>query len=198
MGKAQMYKAAARRFSNLSVREVEGEERKIILSFSSDTPYERWWGVEILSHSPDSVDLSRLNQIGILLFNHNADKVLGKILRAWIENSKGYAEVEFDDDENASGIFNKVKNGTLKGVSVGYTVESWEDVAAGKQSANGRYTGPCSIATRWTPLEISIVSVPADATVGVGRSSTDNVPVELFARERQLKINNNIFDEKEK
>ena len=198
MGQAQMYKAAARRFSNLSVREVEGEERKIILSFSSDTPYERWWGVEILSHSPDSVDLSRLNQIGILLFNHNADKVLGKILRAWIENSKGYAEVEFDDDENASGIFNKVKNGTLKGVSVGYTVESWEDVAAGKQSANGRYTGPCSIATRWTPLEISIVSVPADATVGVGRSSSDNVPVELFARERQLKINNNIFDEKEK
>ena len=62
-----------------------------------------------------------------------------------------------------------MRSGTLKGVSVGYQVSNWEDVDNGKKSLDGRFTGPCSIAKRWMPYEVSIVSVPADATVGVGR-----------------------------
>lgn len=53
-----------------------------------------------------------------------------------------------------------------------YSVDSWEEVVAGKTSADGRFTGPCQIARKWTPLEVSIVSVPADATVGVGEPTT--------------------------
>ena len=176
-----------------SIRAMEGEgnERKFILSFSSEEPYERWFGTEILDHGTGAVDLTRLNDIGVLLFNHNRDKVVGKINRAWIEDSRGMAEVEFDTDDASEVIFQKVRSGTLKGVSVGYRIDSIEEVMAGKTSADGRFTGPAEIARKWLPLEISIVSVPADGTVGVGRDAgeADETPISVF--ERQLQINNN-------
>jgi HK97 family phage prohead protease len=154
------------------MREIDGEdnERCRIISFSSEEPYTRWFGKEILSHEKDAVDLTRLNEIGVLLFNHQRNYVIGKIKRAWIEENRGMAEVEFDDDEDAEKIFRKVSGGTLKGVSVGYQVNAWLEVKAGEKSPDGKYTGPCSIAASWMPFEISIVSVPADATVGVDRS----------------------------
>lgn len=182
-----------------SIRAVEGEgnERKFILSFSSEEPYERWYGLEILDHTEGAIDLTRLNEIGCLLFNHNRDNVIGKINRAWLENNRGYAEVEFDTDDESEKIYQKVKSGTLKGVSVGYRVDSWEEVVANKTSADGKFTGPCSIARKWTPYEISIVSVPADPTVGVGREiekiqKIKKVERSLSYYEKQLQINKNI------
>lgn len=176
---------------DLRAVEGEGNERKFILSFSSEEPYERYFGPEILSHAPGAVDLTRLNEIGVLLFNHKRDDVVGKINIAWIENGRGNAEIEFDDDEFSEKIRRKVENKTLKGVSVGYMVEKWEDVASGETSQDGRFKGPCSIATKWTPFEISIVSIPADATVGVGREIEESSSNALY--ERQLEINKNLL-----
>ena len=185
--------------------EGEGNERKFIISFSSEEPYTRWWGNEILDHSEGAVDLTRLNEIGCLLFNHDRDEVIGRINRAWIENRRGMAEVEFDTDEKSDVIYKKVARGTLKGVSVGYRIDVREEVEANKQSTDGRFTGPADIARRWTPFEISIVSVPADATVGVGREwerTTENKIKEgekgvkgrsVDWYERQVKINKNKF-----
>lgn len=161
----------SRDLNDITIRAVEGKERTFRLSFSSEEPYDRWFGPEILDHSDGAVDLSRLNSIGVLLYNHDRDKVIGRIDRAWVENSRGEAEVTFDDDDASEKIFKKVQSGTLKGVSVGYTIDTWEEVMPNKQSADGKYTGPCSIARKWAPYEISIVSVPADPTVGVGRSA---------------------------
>lgn len=180
---------------NASIRAVEGEgnERRFELSFSSEEPYVRWFGPEILSHDDSAVDLARLNEIGVLLFNHDAGYVLGRVDRAWIEGKRGRAEVTFDDDEAADVIYQKVKSGTLKGVSVRYHVDAWEEVVSGKTSADG-FVGPCDIARKWAPLEISIVSVPADATVGVGRSCGDenaHKPMSLGAFEAQIKANKN-------
>ncbi len=185
------------RFMEAGIRALEGEgnERRFELSFSSEEPYTRWYGVEILDHSAGCVNLERLQSIGVLLFNHNTNKVLGKVEKAWNENDRGKAVIEFDDDDEAEVIRRKVAGGTLKGVSVGYSVETWEKVEAGKKSLDGRFTGPCHIAKRWTPLEISIVSVPADHTVGVGRSGepenvgSDLTPLEVF--ERLVQINEN-------
>lgn len=173
--------------------EGEGNERKFELSFSSEEPYDRGWCVEILDHSPGAVDLTRLNDIGVLLFNHKRDNVIGKIERAWVEGARGHAIVEFDTDEDAEVIFQKVKNLTLKGVSVGYIVESFEEVMPNGTSADGRFKGPCDIARKWVPYEISIVSVPADPTVGVGRDyepgkARKHAP---SLNERQLQINYN-------
>lgn len=199
--------SGVREFVNCSIRAMEGEgnERKFRLSFSSEEPYERWWGTEILEHKEGSMDLTRLNSIGCLLFNHDRNRVIGKVVRAWVENGRGEAEVEFDTDTDSETIFQKVSGGSLKGVSVGYQVSNWEDVAANKKSSDGRFTGPCSIATRWMPYEISIVSVPADATVGVGRSQENPKPQEepkgvssFYFYEKQLQINNNLLGGKTK
>lgn len=191
--------------SDCSIRAMEGEgnERKFILSFSSEEPYERWWGVEILSHSEGALDLTRLNTIGCVLFNHDRDKVIGKVLRAWIEDCRGNAEIEFDTDPESEIIYQKVRSRTLKGVSVGYRVHTWEEVAAGRKSSDGRFEGPCDIATFWEAFEISIVSVPADPTVGVGRSHDEpetTVPTveekgvsSFYYNEKQLQINKNHF-----
>lgn len=169
--------------------EEPGNSRKRILSFSSETPYRRYFGMEVLDHAENAVNLDRLNGSGVLLFNHDVNRVLGKVLRAWVENGRGYAEVEFDTDEDTEKVFGKVESGTLKTTSVRYTVDTWETVKAGAATADGRFTGPCEIARRWTPLEVSIVSVPADATVGVGRSEGDGLDLSLYERQIQININ---------
>lgn len=171
------------------------ESRRRIISFSSEEPYRRCFGTEILDHADHAPDLSRLNDVGVLLFNHDTDKVVGKVLRAWVENHRGMAEVEFDTDEDAEKIFGKVRSGTLKTTSVRYSVDAWEEVTAGKTSADGRFVGPCQIARKWTPLEVSIVSVPADATVGVGRAEGEERSAigELSAQEKQIQINKNRY-----
>lgn len=189
-----------RAFFDMGIQKMEGEgnERKFVLSFSSEEPYERWFGLEILSHKEGAMDMTRLNSIGILLYNHDKDKVIGKIRKAWIQDRRGMAEVEFDKDEASQTIFEKVESGTLKGVSVGYVVSNWEEVEKGKKSLDGRFDGPCSIATRWMPYEISIVSIPADATVGVGRSKEETEEVgDSYFYEKQLQINVNLLRRRE-
>lgn len=163
------------RYGEISIRAAEEgqeESRQVELSLSSEEPYQRWFGTEILSHDSDAIDTARLSEIGVMLFNHNVDYVLGKVVSVELDEEahKLRAVVEFDDDEESEKIYQKVKSGTLKGVSVGYRVSVWEDVEAGATSTNGRFTGPCSVAVKWEPMELSIVSVPADPTVGVGRS----------------------------
>lgn len=172
-----------------AIRSVEGQERVVELSFSSEEPYRRWWGVEILDHTEGCMDLTRLNEIGCVLFNHKRDQVIGQVLKAWNENGRGMAQIRFDEDEASDVIYKKVQSGTLKGVSVGYNVDSWEEIMPGKKSADGRFIGPCEVAKKWTPFEISIVSVPADPTVGVGREMMESTGRSWGYFERQLKLN---------
>lgn len=183
-----------RALMDCEIRAVEGEgnERTFVISFSSEEPYSRWFGQEILDHSEECVDLTRLNSIGVVLYNHKRDAVIGKINKAWIENARGCAEITFDSDAESEIIYQKVKSGTLKGVSVGYLVEDWEEVMPNKASQDGRFTGPCSIAKRWAPYEVSIVSVPADPTVGVGRSMDGGIDEVYETYIRQLQYNMNI------
>ena len=156
-------------------RNVDDEKRTVEVSFSSEQPVHRFWGDEILCHDDDCVDLTRLKALGVSLFNHNVDVVIGvpqnPVLNA--QEKRCHADIFFDDDADSDKIFQKVKKGILRGVSVGYQVDEWEEVPAGKKSTNGRFTGPCYVATKWTPLEVSIVSVPADSDVGVNRSIND-------------------------
>nr|DAW08807.1 MAG TPA: major capsid protein [Bacteriophage sp.] len=173
----------------MEFRAVEGEDRVVELSFSSEIIVERWWGAEILDHSDGCVDLSRLSEMGCVLFNHKRDIVIAKVEKAWIENNRGKAKIRFDEDEESDKIYQKVKSGTLRGVSTGYIVNNWESVLPGKKSLDGRFKGPCEIAKRWMPYEISIVSVPADASVGVGRSMEPVNGITADYYSRQLKIN---------
>ena len=153
---------------------VNEAERTAELTFSSETPYKRWFGPEILDHSDGSVDLTRLQEIGVLLFNHEPDHPIGRVEKVWIgDDSRGHALVKFDTDEESDRIFKKVSGGSLRGVSVGYRIKEYTQLKEGETSKDGRFKGPAVIVSQWEPLEISIVSVPADAGVGVGRSIED-------------------------
>lgn len=172
---------------------IDEAKRTATLSFSSEAPVVRssWlfgqW-TEILRHEPQAMDLTRMNSIGVLLYQHDSRMPIGGIMRAWLDElkRKGMAEVRFDADPQSDGVFQKVLSGTLRGVSVGYRVleEDWEVVKEGKKSSCGRFEGPCEIANRWMPYEGSIVSIPADATVGVGRDVGINSEMSeyMFAR----------------
>lgn len=161
----------------MQIRAVSEEEREIELSFSSENPVDRWFGPEILCHDEGCVDLSRLENVGSVLFHHGKDPVYGSLPIAKIksisingETKRGKAVVVFDEDEKSDLIYQKVKSGSLKGISVGYIVNEYEEVRTGKTSSNGRFTGPCYVAVRWEPLEISFEPVPADGDVGAGRN----------------------------
>lgn len=161
----------------MQVREVSEQERTVKLSFSSEKPVERFFGPEILCHDEGCVDLNRLQNVGSVLFHHGRDPVYGSLPIAKIvslsidgEKKRGEAVVSFDTDEKSDLIYQKVKSGSLKGISVGYIVNAYEEVRAGKTSSNGRFTGPCYVATKWEPMEISFEPVPADDGVGAGRN----------------------------
>lgn len=154
--------------------QVHDDSRTMTLSFASETPYERGFGPEVLCVDETAMDMQRFHDgVACLLFNHDRDKVIGRIDRAWVDEYRAYADVTFDEDTFADSIFNKVKSGTLKGVSVGYRVGEYTEVRIDEEFAQGRIKGPCYVASKWEPYEISIVSVPADTTVGVNRSLND-------------------------
>lgn len=158
-----------------TIDQVDTDSRTVELSFSSETPYGRWFGDEILCHDEECINLERFsNGLGTVLFNHDRDAVVGHIEKVWLEDNRGKALVRFDTDEQSETIFQKVQSGTLQGVSVGYAIYRYEVLEDEEtKSTNGRFNGPAYVVTDWEPLEISIVSVPADATVGVGRSAEE-------------------------
>lgn len=175
----------------LSREDQPQESRRRTISFSSEEPYRRWFGMEILDHGRHGEPGAPEQWASLVQLD--TDKVVGKVIRAWVENHRGMAEVEFDTDDDAEKIFGKVQSGTLKTTSVRYSVETWEEVVAGKQSTDGRFTGPCQIARKWTPLEVSVVSVPADPTVGVGRADAGQTCAPLSVYERQIQANKNLI-----
>lgn len=158
-----------------TIDHVDTDSRTVELSFSSETPYGRWFGDEILCHDEECINLERFNNgLGTVLFNHDRDAVVGHIENVWLEDNRGKALVRFDTDEQSETIFQKVQSGTLQGVSVGYAINRYEVLEdEDTKSTNGRFNGPAYVVTDWEPLEISIVSVPADPTVGVGRSAEE-------------------------
>ena len=150
---------------------INTETRTVTLSFASEEPCPDFWGdLEILRCNETAADISRFaNGVMPVLYNHNRNEVIGKPNRIWFENGKAYAEIQFDEDEESTRIWNKVQSGSLRGVSVGYRVKEYRFIKKGEMSADG-IQGPAYIAERWEVYEISIVSMPADSTVGVGRS----------------------------
>ena len=110
-------------YREFEVRQVNAEEKTVELSFSSEEPYERWFGIEILDHSPTSVNMERLNNSAPLLFNHDRDVVIGVVEFAKIENRRGLAVVRFGNSEKAKEVFSDVADGIMKNVSVGYQID---------------------------------------------------------------------------
>lgn len=154
-------------FREISIPEgsVDTEKRTVELAFSSETKeVVRYYGVEILDHAPASVRLGRLNDGGALLLNHHSDKQIGVVESAKIDADRvGRAVVRFGKGAEADAIFQDVIDGIRRKVSVGYVVHGMILESSGDDGDVYRITD-------WEPIEVSIVAVPADNSVGVGRS----------------------------
>lgn len=144
---------------------INTEARTVEIAFSSEVPVTRWWGSEILDHSPGACRLDRIKQGGALLMDHEWTDQVGVIESVRIDADRvGRAVVRFGRAARADEIFQDVADGIRRNVSVGYQVHGYEI----ESSRNGEETYRI---TDWEPIEISFVSVPADITVGVGRSA---------------------------
>ena len=147
-------------------KNIDVENRTVELSFSSETPVERAFGNEILDHSPESVDLSRVDDGAPLLLEHDRTQQIGVIDRAWIDEKerKGRAIVRFSESALGSEVWTDIVQGIRSKVSVGYLVNNF----VREKSDTGRET---LRADQWSPIEVSVVSLPSDESVGVGRAS---------------------------
>ena len=138
-------------------------ERTIEFPFSSEEPVNRGYlGNEILDHSrEDSIDFSRLNSSAPLLLNHDTSKVIGVVERAWldVEKKQGRAQVRFANNALGKETLEMVNDKIYRNVSFGYSVDETEEIDKDSYRV-----------TKFQPAEISLVSVPADFSVGVGRA----------------------------
>lgn len=156
---------------------INEEERTIIIPVSSEFRVRRWWSDEILGHDTENVDLSRIRGVGSFLFAHGRDPnygvvPLGPINKTWLksEERKLWAVLKFDESEESERLFKKVKQKSLKGISIGYAVDKW--VKIGKDEIYKGHEGPAYYAEKWSPYEISLEPTPADPDVG-GRSEVN-------------------------
>ena len=152
-----------RRELQIELREGEGDE--LTFSFSSEQPVERWFGTEILSHQAGAADLARLNDGAPFLWNHDRDAVIGVVQQASFgDDQRGYAKVKWTRNAMAQEKRQDVEDGILRNVSFAYEINDAEE------------RDGTMLITRWTPLEVSLVSIPADNSVGLGRSMDEPIP----------------------
>lgn len=146
-----------------TVGAINVEARTVELSFSSEVEYHRWFGIEVLGHDENEVRLDRLRNKAPVLWMHDWDDQRGVVESVRIDSDrKGRAVVRFSKSEGGEQLFQDIVDGIVTKVSVGYQVH-------GMRLIEEREDVDVYRVTDWQPLEISMVSVPADDTVGVGR-----------------------------
>ena len=167
-----------RHFSELlDSRELNEEERTIEFPFSSETPVNRGLlGEEILVHREDSIDFSRLNASAPLLWMHDPSSVIGVVERAYLDKKKkqGRAKVRFARNAAGEEALQMVKDKIYRNVSFGYSVDETEEGE-----------GNTYRVTKFTPAEVSLVSTPADFSVGLGRKLATNTQEQPIIKEER-------------
>ena len=146
---------------------IDVEARRVQIAVSSEEPVERGYGNEVLDHSERSIDLSFLNSgRAPLLLDHDPRQQIGVVESVTLDGSarRLRATVRFGKNGLAKDVFDDVSDGIRSNISVGYQVNKLE------QDGKGSYR-----AVDWLPMEVSVVSIPADRTVGVGRSADDDL-----------------------
>jgi len=153
---------------------INEEKRTVQIAISSEEPVERSFGMEVLEHSAEAMDLSFLaSGRAPFLMDHDPEKQIGVIESVELDsNSRRLrAKVRFGKGALANEAFSDVADGIRANISVGYSISKLE---RDPKKAN------TYLAKKWRPVEASLVSIPADVTVGVGRSwesSTQNITV---------------------
>lgn len=155
--------------AQIEVRLLDGERVGLAFPASSDLPLRRWWGSEKLSHERGAVRLERIaGGSAPLLFNHDWDDPVGMIEGGRLADGRLHVTASLFATERAREVRAMVEGG-LRNVSIGYEIHAMEERAPDQ-----------FVATDWEPFEVSIVTVPADPSVGIGRADDrDPKPVRV-------------------
>jgi HK97 family phage major capsid protein/HK97 family phage prohead protease len=145
--------------------QIDDEARTATLAFASEAPYDRWWGREILDVSPTAMRMQRLSTGANLLVDHDTRDVVGVVETVEVGADRvARAVVRFSRSSRGQEVWQDVKDGIRRNVSVGYMIHAAKLIETDDDD-NDTYR-----VTDWEPYEVSLVSVPADPSVGVGRA----------------------------
>lgn len=146
------------------------EKTTITFPASSEEPVERYWGNEVLSHEKGAVRMDRASRGAMpLLFNHNVDDPIGMITAARLEKNRLMVDAQLFATSRAEEVRSMIEGG-LRNVSLAYRINKIEE-----DKNEERFT-----VTDWEPYEVSIVTVPADPTVGIGRGAEVEYEVRMI------------------
>lgn len=148
----------------IETRAIDEDARTVDLAFSSEEPVETWFGLEILDHGQGSIRMKRIKRKGPLLLEHRSSDQIGVVESVVVGSDRvARAKVRFGKSAHAEEIWQDVRDGIRSHVSVGYMRHAMVIEAEEDDQRTYRVVD-------WEPFEVSIVSCPADITVGVGRS----------------------------
>jgi HK97 family phage major capsid protein/HK97 family phage prohead protease len=153
-----------RRATDMDIRGVDEKKRTVSIAVSSELPVERSFGREILVHEDGAIDMAFLaSGRAPLLLDHDMERQIGVIESVELSADRVLrAKVRFGRSALAQEVFQDVVDGIRGNVSVGYRVNKMERSPTDKDAY---------LVRSWSPLEVSVVSIPADPSVGVGRSA---------------------------
>lgn len=165
---------------NDSATRAEGEAAtqapaaRFEIVFTTGAPVKRYdWAngryyLEQLEVSEEAIDLSRLERGAPLLNTHNAwdlEDQLGVCDQPEIRNGQGVCQSQLSRRDSVKGVVQDLEDGVIRNVSVGYARNAVEMVAPSEDAGMWVYR-----VTRWTPMEVSLVPIPADMDSQVVRS----------------------------
>lgn len=165
---------------------LDKTSRTISLSFGSETPVQRVYGWEVLSCRDGDVDLTRLQDNGPLLLQHDPSSLVGKITEAWV--SAGVARAKALLSKNAEHLWSDLEDGIISHTSVGYEVT---ELISKEETTDGTV-----YRWKWRPLEVSLVSIPADPDVGVGRSYPQNTEKDRTSSACVVEVKENLKEKR--
>lgn len=154
---------------DMEAKVIDEEKRTALIAVSSELPVERSFGKEVLMHESGAIDMAFIaSGRAPLLLDHDMERQIGVIESVSLtEDRKLRAKVRFGRSALAQEVFQDVVDGIRSNISVGYRVNKME--RDDKQRDVYRVKS-------WSPLEVSVVSIPADPSVGVGRSAAAPEP----------------------
>ncbi len=156
--------------------EAENDVHRYEFKASSDSPVEMWRGFyEILDHKPESVRMDWLNSGNApMLGMHNRYDQVGVIESARIEG--GHIVVTVRVSRSQSDLIQDIEDGIVRNVSIGYRIH--KDTLEGRETdEDGNVISTTVRTIDWEPNEVSFVSIPADKSVGLGRSEAEQEEV---------------------
>lgn len=143
---------------------IDLEARTVEVSISSEFPVETEFGFEILDHTLESIIFTRMREAPLLM-DHDRGNQIGKVEAVWLTDERRLrARIRFSRNPRAEEVWLDLVDGIRTNFSLSY----FAYMARPEREVDGTLYYRV---TSWEPYEVSSVSVPADPTIGYGRSA---------------------------